>query len=138
MTMHFHRSILDCKRKTIFNFSRFFSTMFTLWMDFVLMLSQGNQSWCLISLLSSYWRQFLFLKYLNIYIIFVLLFNLVVLLVESVDDFVHVITNVIGKGWIMWKIPSWGVPSSNEAYFFRRVMCYLASWILLKRSFPFI
>ena len=29
MTMHFHRSILDSKRKTIFNFSGLFPTVFT-------------------------------------------------------------------------------------------------------------
>ena len=42
MTMHFHRSILDSKRKTIFNFSGLFSTVFTFWMNFMFMFSKSS------------------------------------------------------------------------------------------------
>ena len=42
MTMHFHRSIFKCKRKTIFNFGGLFPTMFTFWMNFMFMLSKSS------------------------------------------------------------------------------------------------
>ena len=67
-----------------------------------------------------------------------LLIDVVLIFVERVDDLIHIVSNVCGQSLVIEGIPSWGVASSIEASRLRREMCYLAYWILLKRSFPFI
>ena len=67
-----------------------------------------------------------------------LLFDVMILLIEGVDDFIHVVADIASKGFFVRNVHYWGVPSKREASFLRRDMCSLASWMLLKRSFPFI
>jgi len=64
--------------------------------------------------------------------------DVVFIFVESVDDFVHIVTDICSQSWIFKDLPSCGVDSSKEASRLSRVMCSLAYWILLNKSFPFI
>ena len=136
--MHLHGPILDGKGKTILYFGRLLPAVLTLGVNLVFVSLEGSHCGSLFPLLGTNRRQFLFLSSIGQYVIFVLLLDVGFLLVEGIDDLIHVVTNVAGEGYLVREVHYWGVPSKSEASFLRRVICSLAYWMLLKRSFPFI
>jgi hypothetical protein len=67
----------------------------------------------------------------------VLFVHLLLVFGEGVEHFVDVLVDV-GVVWVGQGVLSAGAASSSSASRFSLLMCYRASWMLLKRSWPFI
>ena len=67
-----------------------------------------------------------------------LLLNLYFILIERVEHFIDILMYIISDDYLTSEVPSCGVDYSCSASFLRRFMCYLAYWMFVKRSLPFI
>lgn len=66
------------------------------------------------------------------------LLDLDLILIERVKHFIYILMYIIRDDYLTSKVPSCGVNYSCSAYFLRRFMCYLAYWMFVNRSLPFI